>query len=331
MRFPTFTVLPIALLALAASCASDGPTTEQKEKALEQMVETAQQYFNMGELDRANAQCIKGLQLDPDNEKLKLIQAWTLQKRGTTEDIARAETMFRELQSGGDFRAVLGLAEAVERRGLVFYEAAERMKSGKHVTEAADPAERVKQYEDEATKRWNESAELYDKALSMQRQNVDVMSGLVRVHTLLGHTETAYDWAQKLIEMAQVDMQYWETQLQRANLSTNDERDFRDMAKAKTKTLTMGRLAAADLAMTLHKDEEALKHLDAAIELDPKRPESYARRAQVRHDLGRFAAAVTDLEQFIAISDKDPNHPDIQRAFRFRRECEEKARTAPPR
>jgi len=320
----------LALAALAA-CASNGPTTEQKQKAVEQMVETAQQYFNMGELDRANAQCIKGLQLDPENTKLKLIQAWTLQKRGTTEDIARAETMFRSLQASGDFRAVLGLAEAVERRGLVFFEAADRMKTGKHVSEAADPAARVKQYEDESTKRWNESLELYEKALTMQRQNVDVMSGLVRVNTLLGHTEAAYDWAGKLIETSQTDMQYWDTQLQRANLTTNDERDFRDMAKAKTKTLTTARLAAADLAMTLNRDEEALKHLDAAIELDPKRPESYARRAQVRHDLGRFAAAVADLEYFISISDKDPNHPDIQRAFRFRRDCEEKARAAAPR
>lgn len=328
MRQP-IRLLPLALgLALTSACSSSGLSYEQKKKAVEQMTETAQQYFAMGEFDRANAQCIKGLELDPGNDKLELIRAWTLQKRGKTEDIAQAETMFRELQSTGDFRAVLGLAEACERRGLAFAEAADRMRTGRHVSEAADPAERVRQYESEAQKRWQESRDLYEKALGMQRQNVDAVSGLVRAEALLGNAAASYDWAKKLIDLATVDRDYWDGQLKRANLSAEDEREIQRQARAKRKTLSTARQTAGDLAMTLRKDDEALAHLDAAIELDPTFAPNFSRRAQVRHDLGDFAGAVRDLEQFIAVSQLDANHPDIQRAFRFRRECEDKARAA---
>lgn len=325
MTTPRF--LTVLALTLAA-CQSSGLTAEQKTKAVEQMVETAQQYFAMGEFDRANAQCIKGLELEPGNEKLELIRAWTLQKRGTTEDIAQAETLFRKLQSTGDFRAVLGLAESCERRGLVFSEAAERIKSGRRITEAPNPEEHVRSYEAEAQKRWEESRSLYEKALGMQRQNVDAVAGMVRIQALLGNTAEAYDWATKLVDLATVDRDYWDEQLRRANLSVEEERQLQRQSRAKRKTLTSARQTAADLAMTLHRDADALKHLDAAIALDPENPVNFSRRAQVRHDTGDFAGAVRDLETFVAMSDKDPNHPDIQQAFRFRRECEEKARLA---
>jgi tetratricopeptide (TPR) repeat protein len=319
-------LLIAAVCLCVAACTSSGLTAEQKTKLVDGFTETASQYFAMGEFDRANAQCIKGLELDPENTHIKLIQAWALQKRGTTQDIAAAERLFRELQKTGDFRAVLGLAEAMERRGLAFAESADQLKSGKRVTEAADPEQRIADYEAESRKAWTESRELYLKALEQQHLSTDVLNGLVRIEMLLGKPKDALDWADKLIATTQETLDYWNGQLQRAGLSTSDEKHFRGDARALTKVVTATHMTAADLAVTLNRDEVALAHLDAALALDPDRPEIYSRRAQIRKDLGEPAQALHDIEKFIALSTLDPNHPDIQRAWRLRKECEEMTR-----
>lgn len=315
-----------ALCLASVACASEGITSEQKQKLVEGFTETASQYFAMGEYDRANGQCIRGLELDPDNTQLKLVQAWSLQKRGTTQDIAAAERLFRELQSTGDFRAILGLAEATERRGLAFAEGAEKLKSGQRVTEAADPQKRIDDYEAEAKKAWEESISLYMKALEKKHLSTDGLNGLVRVYMLLGNPQAALEWDEKLLATTQENLDYWNQQLKRAGISASDEKQFRGDARALTKIATAAHLTAADLCVTLNRLEKAAEHLDAAIALDPDRPASYSHRAQVRKDLGEPKLALEDIEKFIGLSTLDPNHPDIQRAWRLRKECEEMQR-----
>jgi tetratricopeptide (TPR) repeat protein len=309
----------------APGCASSGLTGEQKTQLVEGFTETATQYYAMSEYDRAIAQCLKGLQLDPKNTKLKLVQAWSLQKRGSTSDIAEAERLFRELQSMGDHRAVLGLAEALERRGLAFAEGAERLKSGQRVTEAADPAQRVADYEAESKKAWKESHGLYLKALELQQYSNDALNGLVRIEMLRGNNKEALGWAEQLITTVQGTLDFWNQQLLRTGLSTSEESRFRGDARALTKMVTATHLTAADLCMTLNRDPEALAHLDAAVKLDPDRPELYSRRAQAHKELGRFTDAARDIDKFIGLSTLDPNHPDIQRAWRLRKEFQELA------
>jgi len=162
--------LSLVPLLLVVACQSSGITSEQKVKLVESYQETAQQYYTMGDLDRANSQCIKGLAIEPSNERLRLIQAWTLQRRGTPKDIAQAESMFRALQKGGDFRAILGLAESLERKGVLYSESAANLRSGKRVSEAADPSKRVEDFEAQALKSWDESIKQYEKALAKQKE-----------------------------------------------------------------------------------------------------------------------------------------------------------------
>lgn len=319
-------VLGTLLMVLLAACPSTGITSEQKTKLVENYLEQANQYYQMGELDRANAQCIKGLELDPANQKLKLVQAWCLQRRGAKSDIAQAEQIFRSLQSGGDFRAVLGLGSALERKGLLYSESAANLRSGKRVTEAADPTKRIEDFEAQAQKAWNESLVQYKKALELQKNDPDCFNGLVRVETLLGHTESAYEWCLKLIEATHADLDFWNQRLTRADISTQDETRFRDLVRQLTKLETAAQLHASELADSLNRDPAALEHLDAALVLDPKHSDIYSRRAQIEKELGKFPEAIKDIERFIALSTLDSNHPDIQRAFHLKKECEDALR-----
>lgn len=315
---------PLCLVGgLLLACQSNAITSEQKVKLVESYQETAQQYYTMGDLDRANAQCMRGLAIAPDDERLRLIQAWTLQRRGTRDDIAQAESMFRALQKGGDFRAVLGLAESLERKGVLYSESAANLKSGKRVTEAADPSKRIADFETQAAKAWDESLAQYERALALQKDDSGCFSGLARVETLRGHPDKAFGWALKLVEVNKTNRVFWSERLTRADISTTDENRIQDTVRQLTRMETAAHLTAADLALSLDRFEDALGQLDDAIALEPKRAESYSRRAQVNHELKRFAAAIQDVEKFVALSDLDPNHPDIERAFALRKQCQD--------
>lgn len=316
-------LLALLALVLLPACRSSGITSEQKVKLVESYQETAQQYYTMGDLDRANAQCLKGLELEPGNERLRLIRAWTLQRRGTKNDIAEAESMFRSLQKGGDFRAVLGLSEALERKGVLFSESAAALKSGKRVSEAADPSKRIRDLETQAAKAWDEALAQYQKALAIQKEDADCFSGLARVEALRGNVDKALAWAEKLAEVTDTNRRFWNERLTRADMTSAEETRIQATVRQFTRIETTAHLSASDFALQLNRPADALRHLDAAIEIEPERAEAYSRRAQVNQELGRWRDAIRDAEKFVALSDRDPNHPDIERAFKIRKQCQE--------
>jgi tetratricopeptide (TPR) repeat protein len=324
---PLVPVLLLALLFTAQGCASDGPSAEERTRAVENFTEQAQLYYQMEDLDRANAQCIKGLALDPKNLKLRLIQAWTLLRRGTLPDVQQAESVFRELQSSGDFRAVLGLATALERKGVAYVETSEKIKSGKQVTEAADPEKRIKDLEDAGLKAWNESLEQYEKSIGMHKSDAEALNGLVRIETLLGHKEKALEWCARLIEVNQENIEFWEKRTQSKDLTQRDEDEYRRILRQFKKLQAATHMHAAELQDDLNHDDEALAHLDEARKFEPDRADLYSRSAQIRKDLGKYKEAIADLDQYIALSKLPYEHPDIQRAWRLRQECEQAQRS----
>ena len=47
---------------------------------------------------------------------LQLVLAWATLRRGSTQDVLRAEAIFKKLAKKKDYRATLGLAQALERK-----------------------------------------------------------------------------------------------------------------------------------------------------------------------------------------------------------------------
>src|SRR5688572_8717526 len=168
----------IALLGLATACTST--ECERDEQLLEIYTNTAESYYQLGDNDRAIGQAIKALEIEPDDVKLKLILGWSLQRRGSTDDVMKAEMVFRDVIDEDDFRAPLGLATSLERQGVANEEAATAIESGKRVTEAADPVARALELHAKAQSLWEESAGWYEKTLELQKSNLDALNGLQR-------------------------------------------------------------------------------------------------------------------------------------------------------
>ncbi len=81
-------------------------------------------------------------------------------------------------------------------------------------------------------------------------------------------------------------------------------RDFLAMETKPADTLT--RLGVALNALRRH--DEARRHLDEAVRLDPKLPEAWFNRAQSRMELGDLKGALADLTKSIALKPGEPQY-----------------------
>lgn len=330
MRLPrTLSLACATLLAALAACNSSGYSAKDRERLLENHTELAQQYLAMGELDRAEGQTLKGLELDPKNVKLKVLRAKVLAKRGRPEDVQRAEKVLREIGGDGDYQVRLVLGIALERKGLAYDEAADAIESGKRITDAPDPGARVAELRRASLAAWRESIEAYEKALAEHREDNDAMSGLVRVHGLLGQKEQSLAAAEKLLATTQVDLDFWNKQLARTDMAADEEARFRKLVRQFSGLQVTTHMTASILLHDLGRDTEALQHVEAALALDSERAELYSRRAELRKALGQPKAAIDDLETYLRLSNRPADHPDVVRAWSLRRECESDLRNAP--
>jgi tetratricopeptide (TPR) repeat protein len=328
-RHATFAAL--ALLLLQACVTTGGerePTAEEKKRLVEIHTESAQQYLNMGELDRAEGQVEKGLALEKDNRKLQQILGKTLLKRGRAEDLMRAEKVFRA-GDPADYEISIGLGATLERLAVLHRESAKDIRSGKHLTQAPDPEQRAKDFEQRADTYLGEARGCFERSLQLKPDNVDGMNGLVRVEALLGNDDASIANAEKLVTLLRADRKFWETSLVRPEISADEENRFRKLARAQAELEVALHLHVAGLLHKHQRDEQAVAHLDSVIELKPELAEAYSRRAENRMLLGQYEMAEADLDTFLRLSaDKTSNDPDIMRAYQLRSDCMRKAREA---
>ncbi len=306
-------------LCACSSTAENGPSTEERLKLHR---EFAMKFFSAGDYAQAERQADLGLALDPRESELVLIKGWTHIKRGTSDDVLLAEKLFRRVIRDADYRAQIGLGEALERKGVLYWESAAEVAAGRRSTPAADPARRAEELRHEARKFWNESSSLYQSALKSKPSNIQAINGLQRVAALCGDHDSALAWSLMLLELSRQELEFWRADLARPKLSAAQESEIRRLLAGGERLVLETHLQASGLLVTLGRKDEAVAHLDAALALDPARSEIYSRRAQVRRDLGQHDDARKDIEQFLKRSQLALDHPDVQRALDLLGECE---------
>lgn len=325
------TILPFLALALLllAACSSSGSrslSADERAKLLEIHTESAQQYLNMGDLDRAEGQVEKGLALEQDHRQLRLILGKTLLKRGGANDLLRAEKVFRSL-GDGDFQVEVGLGATLERLAVLHRESAVAIRDGRRLTQAADPEARTRELESQAQTYLVEAQACFTRSLEHKQDNIDGLNGLVRVYALRGERERSLEQAEKLAHLLREDRRFWEASLLRPEISADEEARFRKLARAQSEIEIATRLHASVLLHELGREAPAIVHLDGVIELKPELAEAYSRRAESRMQLGQYQEANADLEAFLRLSrGKKSDDPEIKRAYSLMSECMRKLR-----
>ena len=310
-------------LTLAGACTISQPKPDP-EKLLAMYREQALGYYEAGALQQAEDQIRKGLDISPKDDQLKLMLGWCRQRLGSRDDLLVAERVFRDLAPRKDYRALLGLAECLERKGVLYTESAQKLLDGKGDPDAADPKQRALDLNRDAKKFWLEGLENYQAVLALKPSESQGMNGLHRTYALLGRMEESLEWAEKLIVLSDAEVVFWQTQLKRTDLRAEEETRLR-MRLEDTRELTIAtHFSAASLLVQSGRKTEAATHLDRIILLDPNLSAAFSRRAQLLFDLGRFEEARANLEDFLRLSDLPFDHPDVQRAFQTKAECDQR-------
>jgi tetratricopeptide (TPR) repeat protein len=313
--------LAAALLALVPACFSSGSKPDP-EKQLSMHREFALRYYDANDLARAEQQADKGLELEPEDVQLRLMKGWIRQRRGATRDIFVAERIFRDLVDTMDYRATLGLAEALERKGVLYSEAADAVAAGKRPTDAPSPSARADELAREAHGAWRQSATWYEKTLEAKPGEFQAINGLQRVHALLGDYDESLRWSNQLLEQSLAEIAFWKTKLAQPELSAREEARLRTLLASSTRLQLETHLHASALLVRIGRLEEALAHLESVIAIDPSHSDAYSRRGQVLKGLGRYQEAMASLQQYLRLSTHEFAHPDIQRAYQLMSECE---------
>lgn len=319
--------LPLLALGLAACTLASGCATkmssEEREKRLEIYRETCGAYLAMSEWERAEDQALRGLQLDEEDSQLRLYLGRALLNKGTAEDIREAEFALEDLDTDGDFRVPMTLGAVKERKGLAYAEAAAAVRSGERATPAADPGARADELEQVGVQALEEALDLFEEALDLQPNDTEVLSGLVRVTALLGRYEDSLAWGQAVISITTSDRLFWRNQLERPNLSTQEEdRMWANIRKLRETEKSVHLHAASVLNTKLGRPAEAVQQLDAIVAVDPDMPEIHSRRAQLLFRLQRYEEAIAAIDEYLRLAGLPFEHPDVQRAYRIRRDCE---------
>ncbi|MCY3003279.1 MAG: hypothetical protein NTV21_15885 [Planctomycetota bacterium] len=321
-HLPFRVLLPLAfvLCPLGACQTEENGVTDEQRLTLHR--EFARKYYDAGEMAQAERQADMGLEIDDKDEGLLLMKGFLRLKAGTRDDIAVAENVFRQLSKKADYRARLGLAETLERKGLNLVESAEGIEKGTIASESKDPVARCAELRTQSKAAWKESRETYLAVLGERPSQIQAINGLQRVTALEGDLEGSVTWAEKLLELATTEIEFWKTDLARPNLSVIEEGELRKRISASATLLVETHLTAASALVKLSRRPEALVHLTKAIEFAPLRSDLYSRRAQLQLDAGYVREAREDLRQFVKLSTLELDHPDMRRAYELLAECD---------
>jgi tetratricopeptide (TPR) repeat protein len=310
------------VLALGfAACQSDEHKPDPK-KVLELHREMALRYFDQGDLLRCEDQVSKGLDIAPKDVQLKLMLGWCRQRRGTKDDILVAERVFRDLAPSKDYRALLGLGESLERKGVLYSEAAAAIERGEVQPDKADPAELAAQRRREARTFWEESVGCYKRTLDARPDEPQAINGLQRTWALLGNDEESLKWSAALLTTTTEEIKFWKKQLEAKDLTSRDEERYRNNKQGAERLQVETNLTASTLLRRLGRKSEAVSHLDQALALAPSRADIYSRRAELLYDLARYDEAIANVDEFLRLSKLAFEHPDIRRAYQLRSDCE---------
>jgi len=295
------------------------------EKKLELYSTTATYLYEDNELDRAQEQAVKALEVDPENRTMRRMIGWIRLRKNGHEDLILAERFFRDLIKDGDANdnTLLGLALSCERLGKAYDDVARAVESGKRApSEGKSKDDEIRELDKKARAYWQESIATSNKILAAGEGNTNAMNALQRVYALLGNYTESLDWSARILERTSAELTSWRSMLQEKNLTESEEALFRKNEKASVDLQSDTHIFAATLLFRLKRYDEALVHLDAVVASSPELAQAYSIRGQLRARVGQYEAAIQDLDRYLALSDAPYENADVQKAFELRAEAQ---------
>ena len=326
---PLFLTAATALLATACVGGPPEPQAPDDEQLLELYTTSATYHYELDDIEQAQAQAVKALEIEPKNKAMRRMIGWVRLRKGSNEDLIIAERFFRDLTREGDKNnaTTLGLATALERLGVAYDETSRAIAAGDRAAPTGRDAEKhAADLAETARDNWNEAKGILERSLEKGEGSTRSMNGLQRVHALLGNFDESLHWSETLLQRSEEELATWRRMLSAEDLTESEERLFRTNERAALDLCRNTHLFAATLLRRQGNFGDAVQHLNEVVATEPDLAQVYSQRAQLYLELGEYARAKDDLDRFIGLSDVPLEHPDLQRAFELIEECRSRMR-----
>ena len=326
---------PLCLaVAAAAACA----TPQEELDQLEEYRRRATQYYEAGDLSRAEQQARMGLALDEDHAMLNLILGRTLLRWHDLSSVARSrpylekaldeQPEFRTRYSVGEYHQryaefLLGHADVLEAR-------AEELPAEEEEA-AADLRQRASHSRSRAEEHLAEARDHLEEALEENPRNPFALRVMANCYTHLGEIDLALETLDVLLDELEDSRGWKNRRLATEALSVAEE----DLLRANLSEDLALEIEARGLAATLHKKRKdydaAAAMLTEILHLDPTLDREYFNRGMCRYWTGDLASAASDMQEFLRRTSLDYDAEEVSRALDILAELEAQRRPQPTR
>lgn len=322
MRLPLLAALPLLLLSTLACRSNDEIPDLTKEQKLGVYMENALRYFELRDLDRTEHQCLKGLTLDPRNERFLLILGNVHLRRGQTEDILSALKIFDEHPNQTDYRVHLGRGESHERLSVLEHEAAITIERGDRYTEG-DPDEKARQLRASATDHLNLAQVQFTYAEEIHQGELNAVNGLIRTSALLRQDEKSIQWSRTLIDILTTSSSLRHRELEDVEIMASREKQLMAAVRGNTDMIIKTHLHVASLMRRQGRNQEAADELGRVTALDPEFAQAYSRRAQLYFALKQYIKAKESVQHYIRLeAARSYDDPQMRAAYDLLARCD---------
>lgn len=296
------------------------PSAEEDQR-LASFQSNAGHYWEMSRLDQALGMCDRGLEIDPEDYKLRSIQAAVhlrMSPPPTSPDQRMLDLCLdefdellsrRSLRHHEPFVLFLG-ALARQKQGMrLLREAEEQRIGGGMPARKPDPggAERTRELADGQFASASELLEdLLDRGTHVRLTHYHLM----QLAAARGHYSAMIEHGQKYLEQAAKEQLVAEGEIERTMTFGWEIEQKQTLQSLRAEELEVRAFLARQL-YGQRQLEEALKHLDAVLHLDPTRSVDHYNRGRLLRELGRTEEAREDLRTFLATTSLPADSPQV--------------------
>lgn len=292
--------------------------------------DAAQTYYDGGKYEQAVGQWRKVLAIEPERPKANWGLAKSLAMVGTVQALREAEQIFDKIDGWDWSHPTLGdrRHEVLKDHAEVYLQLADFYDRDVTVLESqlddprADVPSLRRHMQEQIAKRnelLSRAIPIYERVLELSANNPLAIAGLAKAHLTVGNNARGIEFSRQYMALTRSSQEGWQRELSdleknRGRTATDEQREYyrAKIRSAREKELKMHLLLASVLMRT--KDYRgAIEEYDTVLEMDPVRPAARVERAQALAASGDYKRAVSDLEEYLKITD-----PVKQRAARLR-------------
>ena len=313
--------LPTALLLL---CASSCSLSQEELDLIADYRQRAAQYYDVNDLNRAEQQARRGLEIAPEDPELRHILGRTLLKKGDPTSVQLAGLELREAYDyGSDFKTAYSLgeyhlrhAELLLGSALVLEQKRSELSDSPsddeaRVTMGADIGER----RNKAESHLNSSLRLIDEALTGRPEWVEALQHKARILAQQHRDEESLVALEELVVILRESRRFKNNTLATRQMTLANEQFVRDSLLRDIAWEVEARGLAASILMNGKDWQSAEVQLTEILKLAPERSNEYYNRGLARYYQGNLSAASSDMRTFLGKTSLDQEAAQVVRAL----------------